>query len=144
MKFIFHGYVEKGKLSLYNRNGLPEILPTFEGMEVSLTLQERKTERTQKQNRYYWGVVIPLVRMGLKELGYRGTTKEATHKLLKSMFLKEELVNESSGEVLTFQGSTANLSTQQFTDYIDEVVQFAAEELSVDIPQPNEQMEIEY
>jgi hypothetical protein len=114
VKVIFHGHVAGEKLHPYNKGGFWQILPHFEGKEVSLTIQQRQTTRSNSQNRYYWGVVVPLIRQGLKEAGYRVVTKAATHKLLKSLMLKDELVNEQTGEIMTFEGSTSNLSTQQF------------------------------
>jgi hypothetical protein len=144
MKVIFHGHVAVEKLHLYNKGGFRESLPHFEGWEVSLTLHERITTRSSKQNRYYWGVVVPLIRQGLKEAGYRGVTKAATHKLLKSLMLKDELVNEQTGEIMTFEGSTTNLSTKQFNEFTDAVRQWAAEQLGINIPEPNEQMSFEF
>jgi len=144
MKFTFHGHVEGEKLHLYNKGAFREILPAFEGKEISLIIQLRKTARSNSQNRYYWGAVVPLIQHGLKEAGYRGVSKDATHKLLKSLFLKDELINEETGEIMTFEGSTANLSSKQFNEFTDAVAQWAAEQLGINIPEPNEQMSFEF
>ncbi len=123
---------------------MEETLLSFEGRQVTLILQERKTNRSNNQNRYYWGVVIPLVQAGLKDAGYQRVTKDATHRLLKKMFLIDEIVNPMTGEILSFEGSTADLSTKKFNGYVDEIAQWSAETLQLVIPDPNEQMEFEY
>jgi hypothetical protein len=97
--------------------------------------------RSTQQNRYYFGSVIPAVKEGLKEIGYREiTTTEQTHELMKFMFLKKQIVNENTGEVLETIGSTTKLSTTEFNEYIDRISQFAAEFLGVEIMPPSTQV----
>lgn len=144
MKYTYYGHIDNSKLHLYNREGFKEILSCFEGKEIALTIGERKTERSNNQNRYYWGVVVPLVRQGLKEAGYGNVMKSEVHKLLKGMFIKDEIVNETTGEILSFVGSTAELSTTAFNEFMEGIAQWAAEQLSLVIPEPNEQMKFEY
>ena len=115
----------------------------FEGLKDGrylLTL-ESHNNRSNDQNKYYWSGVIPLVKEGLKEIGYREiTTKEQTHDLMKTMFLKKNIVNEITGEVLESIGSTTDLSTIEFSEYIDRIAQFSAEYLSIEILPPNTQV----
>lgn len=102
---------------------------------------ESKNHRSNQQNRYYFGSVIPLVKEGLKEIGYREiTTNEQVHDLMKSMFLKKQIANEITGEVLESIGSTTELSTIEFNEYIDRIAQFSAEYLSIEILPPNTQV----
>jgi hypothetical protein len=59
---------------------------------------------------------------------------------MKFMFLKKQIVNENTGEVLETIGSTTKLSTTEFNEYIDRISQFAAEFLGVEIMPPNKQV----
>jgi hypothetical protein len=105
-----------------------------------VTIQS-KNNRSDQQNKYYWSGLIPAVKEGLKEIGYREiTTAEQTHELMKFMFLKKQIVNENTGEVLETIGSTTKLSTTEFNEYIDRISQFAAEFLGVEIMPPNKQV----
>lgn len=102
---------------------------------------ESKNNRSNQQNAYYWSGVIPTIKEGLKEIGYREiTTNEQTHELMKFMFLKKQIVNENTGEVLETIGSTAKLTTIEFMEYIDRIAQFAAEYLSIELLPPNTQV----
>ena len=106
---------------------------------------ESNKNRSGQQNRYYFGCVLPLVKDGLIDVGYREiSTNEETHDLMKYMFLKKQIANEETGEVIESIGSTTKLSTIEFNDYIDRIAQFAAEMLGVVIPPPNSQTELFY
>ena len=107
-------------------------------------IQNNKHRSTQ-QNRYYFGCVLPLVKDGLIEVGYREiNSNESVHDLMKFMFLKKQIVNEQTGEVIETIGSTTDLTTIEFNDYIDRIAQFAAEFLGLAIPPPNTQVDMFY
>lgn len=53
------------------------------------------------------------------------------------------MVNDCTGEVLTFIGSTAELSTVDFMAFIENVAAWLAEFLGVVLPEPGQQIEIE-
>jgi hypothetical protein len=145
MKLRYHGFVAKdGRMSLYNRNGfVTEVGKHFKDCEVTVTVEKRQTERTVQQNRYYWGVIIPLIRNALRDAGYRAT-KDTAHRVIKHLFVQEELVNEQTGELITFTGATSALSKEEFMVLIERIHQWAAEEFGLNIPDPYEQTEIEF
>lgn len=106
----------------------------------------KANQRSLQQNKFYWAVCVPMVKDGLRNMGYdQVRTESDAHEVLKSLFLKVQLVNENTGEVLTeYVNSTTKLSTVLFMDYIDSIIKWAAEYLGIQIPFPNEQMQIEY
>lgn len=121
------------------------IRQAFEGLKDGrfLVTVESNKSRSNPQNRFYWGICLPLVKEGLIDVGYREIrTNEEVHDMMKYMFLKKQIVNEETGEVIESTGSTAQLSTIEFMEYIDRIAQFAAEMLSVVIPEPNSQSEM--
>ncbi len=97
-------------------------------------------KRTLKQNDYYWGSMLPLVLEGLRNNGYSEVkTVEDAHEVLKHLFLKRNVVQEGTGEVIaTIGGSTAGLSTVEFAAFIEEVIKWGFEYLGVTIPGPGE------
>ena len=84
-----------------------------------------------------------MVLEGLQDAGFNEIKDVSTvHELLKKMFLERKLVSEKTGDEISIPGSTAKLSTTEFNVFIDEVIRWGSEYLSIQIPMPNEQMDI--
>jgi hypothetical protein len=127
-----------------NRNLIIEAIKSFEGKDVLITFEKPKKKRSNPQNAFYYGVIIPIVQNCLKEAGHI-MTNESTHDLIKLKFLKEIiLVNEDTGEVVERVKSTTELSTSQFMDFVAEIRQFTNEYFGVDIPEPNENITLKF
>jgi hypothetical protein len=60
------------------------------------------------------------------------------------MFLKRRVVNKETGEVLEYIQPTRDLTKEEATVLIDEVIKFCAEEMNYQIMYPNEQSMIDY
>ncbi len=131
------GYVKEGRLELYD---LPN-LDQFEGQFLTITIARKKKHRSHRSNAYYWGVIIPSVQQGLKELGERLTlddteswlinylltsTPDHVHSFLKDRFISSE------------KPSTARMNNSEFSDYLAAVIQFANEVLNIEVPEPNQ------
>ena len=102
---------------------------------------EKPDKRSTQQNRYYWGLVVPLIKNRILDLGTELTSDE-THEFLKGKFNTMELVN-GDGVVENVPRSTTILNKEAFSEYIAKIQQFAAEFLNVVIPDPGQQLEIE-
>lgn len=129
-------YIEQGKIR--NRE---EIADQFRELQDGIYLVKISTRKKRglKQNAYYWGVVCEMVRDGLRDAGYRSIlTTDDAHEALKMLFLKKRIVNEETGECIESIGSTSALTTAEFSDYVDHIIQWAAEYLNIMIPYPNE------
>lgn len=100
-------------------------------------------KRSNPQNRYYWGLVVPLIQKGIKDMGTE-LTKEETHEFLKARFNASDLVNKENGEVIQIPISTTRLNKEQFSEYIGKIQQFAAEFLQIVIPDAGQQTEMSY
>lgn len=102
---------------------------------------ERKDKRTNQQNRYMH-LMFSMIQKGFYELGYREvkTTDQAKY-IMKEMFLAYEIDNGLGGKMKMVR-RTRDLTKEQMAEFIDECIQFAAENLSVVIPYPNEQTKI--
>lgn len=112
-----------------------EVARLFGGQSIEIVIHKKKKHRSVQQNRYYW-----LVCTMISE--YTGFSKEEIHAILKSRFLKVEKVNEVSGVIYDYIKSTTELSTVEYEQYMDSVRQFAAEEFGMNVPMPNEQIEV--
>lgn len=119
----------------------------LEGSEVEVTLAQKKTSRSIRQNRYYFGVVVYMIKDRLEELGYRKNdvdssgvpaklTLEDVHEFLKSMFNRVDVMGPDADILGTTVKSTKELSTKEMIDYISLIIQWAATELDLSIPDP--------
>ena len=138
----YTGEVTDKGLRPHNLKRFRQEVQVFNGKEVIITVQRKRNHRSEQQNRYYWGGVVPIVCEGLNGVGYR-VSKMDTHEYLKATFLKDKLVNEQTGEYLETIGSTTKLTTTEFMEFIQDVQRWASEFLNVYIPDPGEQVEME-
>lgn len=143
--FTYLGKVENGKLTIYGRETLKrDAKEFFDGMEVQLTLERKKRKRSNKQNRYYWGTCIAIIRDQLRHLHGTQYEPEEVHDFLKAMLNHERVVNEDTGEMIAIPLSTAKLSTAEMAEYIERVRQWSQDYLDTYIPEPNEQREMDF
>lgn len=106
---------------------------------------EKGKKRSNRQNSFYWACVLPLVKEGLQYNGFREVKdEEDAHMVMKSMFLKSKVINEVSGDIIEIIKETKKLTTVEFMTYIEEITQWAAEYLTVTIPEPNSQTTFNY
>ena len=135
----YFGKVDDGKLTIFQRNDMVSGLQNLGSGFVEIIIR-LAGKRSTHQNRYYWGAMLPIVKEGLKGVGIE-MSKEQTHEMLKYKFIKREFIT-SDGDILQIIGSTTELSTKEFNEYIESIQIWSAEYLNVNIPDPNEQTEI--
>ena len=106
-------------------------LTKHEGQDVRVTFSQPAKSRSPKQNKYYHAVVVDMI------AAETGHSQEEVHELMKSMFLPRSFVTLAGKEV-EIAKSTTSLSTQEFEEYQDRIRAFAATDLNMTIPLPNE------
>lgn len=120
-----------------------ELLAVFNSLKVGfhrLTIKDART-RSHPQNRYYWGVVVPMAMEGLKDAGYDEIQNMMdAHEILKHLHLRKRIVSKQTGDVIDIAGSSAKLTIPEFDEYLERICKWAAEYLNVVIPAPNEQI----
>lgn len=139
MKLEFFGHVVDGILKIHYRSLFDSLLSNFNGKQVEIIIQRKRKKRSNNQNRYYWGCLIPYIQQGLSETQGEWLTIDAVHEFLKANFNYKEIVNQNGGEVIKMPVSTTELSTIEFEEYQDRCRIFADEFLNIIIPLPNEQ-----
>lgn len=104
------------------------LLP-LKGQLVMVTAEKLRKHRTDAQIRYYRGVVLKTI---ADNCGYRGSEElEALHQEMRRRFLPKR------GR-LNIPVSTTDLNTQEMNDYIEAIRSWAAAELGIYVPEPNE------
>ena len=143
MKIKINSRVEGGKL-VSNRNTLNKAICEHEGKDITITVERKRKTRSNPQNRYYWSVIVELIRLGLKDSWGERKTREEVHEFLKARFNFTEHVNEETGEIIKIGKSTTENTTVEQEEYHEDCRQFALEWLGVQIALPNEEIEIKF
>ena len=117
---------EDYKIRILNRESLDKFLNNFEeGTMLELIVKEIEN-RTQLQNSYYWGQVIgsPSKEGSLmsNEM-FQGYTKQELHEALKEKFDVK---------------STAGMEQEEFTEYINKIIRWAADFGEIYIKEPED------
>lgn len=118
---------ENGKLKVDNAELLARHIASLRGV-VEIDIRKPRKPRSDQENKYYWGVVVKMI------AEHQGEFPEKIHEGLRSAFLK---VCEKP---LLIVKSTTELSTVEMEEYLANVRQWAATELTpgLYIPLPNE------
>lgn len=135
MKLTFYSNVKDGKLQTNVAKSIALDLKKFEGERIELTIQKLKSTRSSQQNRLWW-LYVGIIS---KELGYN---KDELHEILKYKFLKRQKVDERTGEIFEYLGSTTKLNKTEFADMVNELIRWSSETFNIELPLPNEQTEL--
>lgn len=115
-----------------------ELMHLFEGKQVRVLVKSGGRQRSTWQNRYYWGVVVPLLAQGLSDMEGETISLDLAHDFIKRKFWPE------TGQVIQghFIGfTTTAATTAEWEEKMGEIRHWAATFLNVQIPEPNEEEE---
>ena len=111
------------------RNGVLSVLreqlaglPKDKTFVVSVAAERRSA----RQNAYLWGVCYQEIVDFMKNEHQREYSAEAVHEVLKVKFIPHRVEQMGSGDVKIYR-STSNLSKAEFSDYLEQVMAWAAE-----------------
>lgn len=135
--------VKDGKL-VGNRDLIEDAVRAYDGKQVKLTIGLCYRKRTDKENRYYWGVIVEHWKRIIREEWGEIWNKEETHHFLKSNLNFEELVDEETGLILRKPKSTTENSTYQQEEYHKACRDLAWNMFDYQIPLPNEDLKAEF
>ena len=130
MKLVIDFSKDRDKLKLF------ETLKMLKKQVYIVTIEKKKEKRSLNANAYYW-VLMSILE---KETGQ---DQDSLHDYFKTKFLqKRKVVFKQTGEENEVQGSTAELDSFNFFEYVDKVRAFAIQELDIYLPNPNEYLEM--
>lgn len=130
MKLVIDFSKDRDKLKLF------ETLKMLKKQAYVVTIEKKKEKRSLNANAYYW-VLMSILE---KETGQ---DQDSLHDYFKTKFLpKRKVVFKQTGEENEVQGSTAELDSFNFFEYVDKVRAFAIQELDIYLPNPNEYLEM--
>lgn len=142
MKTKINSRVENGVL-IRNRKSLNKAIQEFNGKDVLITIEKKRKVRSTMQNSYYWGVIVSLIQLAIKEEWQDKKSKDQVHELLKRELNFVERVNHQTGEIIKDAKSTTENSTTEQEVYHEDCRRWAKEWFNIEVPLPSEQIEIE-
>lgn len=121
--------------TLEHSEDLRAVLQRFDGQEILVEISKLPMKRSERQNKYYFGLVVPYFQAIWKE-AIGGLTKDMTHEMLKHNFLPMDIISPSTGKTVRICRSTRDLSTKEFSEYLDACRAYYLHETGEPIPLP--------
>lgn len=126
---------------IVNRRFRKEGIDTY----LKMTFTGLTKQRSVDQNRYYWGVVIPLVMAGFINSGSdlridKESDLLVIHEMLKDKFSTNSMyvVRDRMGQEYSVKvATTTDSDTVEFMRYIRDIKSWTFNHLGIDIPDPN-------
>lgn len=127
----------EGKLSLYMHE-LNAFAQEWKNTRIVATFRVYQPGTSAALRGYYYNYVVPSVRRALWESGERKTEKQ-TETWLREMspIMYREEANPDTGRYTTELREIADLDNAELMEHIDIIRQFAAENFSIYIDDPN-------
>tara|TARA_R110002074_G_scaffold51280_1_gene129710 strand:+ start:1555 stop:1977 length:423 start_codon:yes stop_codon:yes gene_type:complete len=125
-------------IQLYDLRFNAKYLEKYVGKDVELEIRLASKTRSQKQNRWYWGVAIPtIIKWQLEQEGIEYTKDEIHYFILKNIVKPEVRVHPVMGEQVIIHKSktTSQMNTKEFNAFKDNLQLYFAER-AIDIPDP--------
>jgi len=136
IKHTFFSDVRNNRLQKNVSEKIAEVLKSFEGKRIELSIGKVRSKRSNQQNALYWMYCTIIA----NDLGY---SKDEMAEIIKYKFLKKTKVDEKTGQEFEYIGSTTALSKSEFADFVNELIRWSAMEFNIVLPLPNENFELE-
>jgi len=125
---IFGGVVEQGVLRHDNPSAFSRYLQTLKG-RVDVIVKRRRPIRSDNQNRWWHGVILPLI------AEETGNDPETVCLVFRTKFLPRRTIKWGKKHI-SVPLSTADLDKNEFGEFIEQVRAHSAQELGITIPDP--------
>ena len=139
-RFFICKVQENGRLTDADRLQIADVISKVPGKTLRISISLYRKRRTDKQNAYYWFVVIPAATRMLRDFGNE-VNEHDTHEYLKLNVMKlGKLVTGPNGAPQFVPGSSAEIPIDEWSDKMEMIRSWAAENGTA-IPLPGENYE---
>ncbi len=122
----FNAKIKNRTLIFVNKNYLINFLREMEEEQLLVVdIEKRKKFRSNSQNAMYWGYILPEI---ANETGH---TAEELHFFFKRMFLPKKFIKVGKKRLMA-EPSTTRLSTKEFSEYVEKIIVWSAQELGIE------------
>jgi hypothetical protein len=129
---------------IVNRVLLDQELKGLPEGKYRLIIDKYRKNKSNPQLGWLFACIYPFVLRGLNDLGWEIVSLDEVDALCKDKFAAREIVNINTGEVMEIPALKRDMTTTEFSTYVEAIRKWAAEDLMVNIPDPETNLEIEY
>lgn len=145
MKIEVIAIKEDGKsLRIVNKALLDKELIELPKGRYRLIIEKYRKKKSNPQLGYYFACVLPLFLRGAIDMGWEITSIEECDIWLKSMFANKELINKNTGQIISIPALKRDMTTTEFMTFTNQVRDYAAEYLGINIPDPEINLNLEF
>lgn len=139
MKIYLEAKIEDGSIKpLHYEAYKRQLQAAFKDKNVLITVEALKNTRSDKQNRYYWGVVIPHVLKFHEDTQGEKLSQHEAHILCLTHAMEAKIQTKKimGLEVMYYEEkSSSKMTTKEFAEFVDKLRTFWLG-LGLDIPEP--------
>lgn len=133
--------IEQGQIIFSNREILELQIQSLEGKNVAVRIQKLVKKRSDRQNRWYWGVAIPTIIRGIEEQNGEVLDKSTAHAL--ALNITDGIKLESKmlfgyNVIEVKQKRTSDMSVEEFNEFYKKL-QITFAERDIIIPDPSQE-----
>lgn len=133
--YTYQGKVQGGKFERWS--ALETLFRNMEGKEIAVAVKESGKVRSNKQNRYFHGVVVPEARLGLQKHGIY-LDLDQTKELLRSAGGLYQYITLPQGEPVRIPVSTTDLTAVEFNEFLEKITEWLWQDYRIYITAPNQ------
>ncbi len=139
MKHEFEVIFKDGTMSMFGRESeYIQLLKKLDGKEGRVIVENYGSKKSNQQNRYFRGVLLPHALKAFREAGHNLTNTDEALDVIKHYFFR--YMKRLSGENMICYLSTCNSewSTDEWENKMSEIRNWFQDKLNYTIPLPNE------
>lgn len=124
------------------RQKIAAYIKEHNGKRLEIRLSVVGAKRSNRQNRYYWGVVIAYQMDCFAERWGEIWDKDQVHDWNKNNIWHSEIIEEETGEIIKKPGSSKAADKAEFEFRMEKLRQKFETDFNWRIPLPNEQIDL--
>ncbi|HMS42721.1 MAG TPA: hypothetical protein PKE69_20995 [Pyrinomonadaceae bacterium] len=136
------GRVTDGKL-VFPAADLERIIKVFDGKTVAITANLPRKKRSERQNKWYWGAIVPFVKRLYSDAGMDYSPAQIHDFLNRFLPEKTPVVDMLTGEVYAPKTRYSKLSTVAFMAFVDNINKYLMELNGSTLPTPDDLLHLD-
>lgn len=137
MKLEAIGISEKGSFRVVNAAMFRGECQKLPAGRYRIVVEKARKKKSNPQLGWLYGQIYPHVLQGLIDAGYdEFTNLDQVDAKCKEMFARQEIVNKYTGEIMSIPALKRDMTTVEFSTFVDEIRDWSREYLNVEIPDP--------
>jgi len=105
--------------------------------QYSVKVEKKRKKKSNAQLAWLYGQIYPHVLRGLIDVGYdEFTNLDQIDAKCKEMFARQEIINKHTGEIMSIPALKREMTTIEFSTYVQVIREWASDYLGVTIPDP--------